>query len=347
MGTAMGRTTDPVDLFAELAAEPYRQDFYQTLRRLECAFPDKPRWGKSRLPGEDPVRLGQAASLAFAPSPIASFTPPTATEPARLQVYLFGLLGPNGPLPIHLTEYARDRERHAGDRTFVRFLDLLQHRFLALFYRAWSQAQPHVNRDRPEDDRFAGYVGAFVGVTQHTLRDRDATPDLAKLFHAGTLVRQARNAGGLEAILQDFLRIPVRVQEFVGHWMALGPREQTSLAGTGAELGLGAVLGRAVWDRQHKFRVELGPLSLAQYETFLPGGGRLAQLVAWVRLYACFELDWDVRLVLKQDQVPRLALGRSGRLGWTTWLGNRAGSDADDLCLDAEAFESRARGRVA
>ena len=63
---------------------------------------------------------------------------------------LFGLLGPNGPLPLHLTEYARERLRHAGDPTLSRFLDIFHHRFLALFYRAWAQAQPHVNRDRPE-----------------------------------------------------------------------------------------------------------------------------------------------------------------------------------------------------
>jgi len=46
-----------------------------------------------------------------------------------------------------------------------------------------------------------------------------------------------------------------------------------------------------------------------------------------------------VRLVLKHDAVPLLRLGRGARLGWTTWLGVRKrGSDADDLCLDVEAF---------
>ena len=72
--------------------------------------------------------------------------------PPRLQVRLFGLFGPNGPLPLHLTEYARERLRLAGDPTFARFCDIFHHRFLALFYRAWAQAQPHVNRDRPKDE---------------------------------------------------------------------------------------------------------------------------------------------------------------------------------------------------
>ena len=79
---------------------------------------------------------------------------PTRGRPPRLQVRLFGLFGPNGPLPLHITEYARERLRHAGDPTLSRFLDVFHHRFLALFYRAWAQAQPHVNRDRPKEDRF-------------------------------------------------------------------------------------------------------------------------------------------------------------------------------------------------
>ena len=121
-------------------------------------------------------------------------------------------------------------------------------------------------------------------------------------------------------------------------------------------LGSGAVLGARVWDHQHKFRIHLGPLTLAQYEAFLPatrqpgrpprGGALLEQLVDWVRFYLCFELDWDVRLRLKRDEVPPLKLGVSGQLGWTTWLGVRtAASDAADLCLDGEMCVQR--GRVA
>ena len=89
--------------------------------------------------------------------------------------------------------------------------------------------------------------------------------------------------------------------------------------------------------------MHLGPLTIGQYEAFLPGGSLLQKLVDWVRLYLCFELEWDVRLVLRRDEVPPLRLGASGRLGWTTWLGRRqAATDADDLCLDAEAFAGRA-----
>ena len=341
MDATVGRETDAVAFLAALAEAPYRYDFYQTLRRLECLYDTRPRWGHALRPVDEPVRLGQDPDLSFAPAPLASFEAGQEGRPPRLQVRLFGLLGPNGPLPLHITEYARERMRHAGDPTLSRFLDLFHHRFLTLFYRAWAQAQPHVNRDRPRDDRFAAYVGAFLGVSPPAFRDRDTLPDLAKFFHAGSLIRQSRNPEGLTAILEHFFRVPVHVQEFVGQWMFLSRGERTYLKREGATLGSGAVLGGRVWDRQNKFQVRLGPLTFDQYQSFLPGGPMLRKLVDWVRLYLSFELDWDVRLLLMQREVPPLRLG-GGRLGWTTWLGRRRGdTDADDLCLVAEAFVTR------
>lgn len=341
MAATVGHEADALAFLAALEQTPYRYDFYQTLRRLECIYADKPRWGRARRPSDERVRFGQEAELAFAPSPLALFEPGGHGRPSRLQVRLFGLLGPNGPLPTHITEYTRERVRHAGDATLARFLDLLQHRLIALFYRAWAQAQPSVNRDRPDDDRFTTYVGAFVGLAHPALRRRDSLPDLAKFFHAGMLMRGVRNAEGLVAILRHYFRVPVRIQEFVGHWMELGPGERTRLSQAPA-LGRGAVLGSRVWDRQHKCRVHLGPLSLAQYQAFLPGGPQLRQLVDWVRLYLNYELEWDVRLTLDGRAVPRLELGRGARLGWTSWVGRRtAPGDASDLCLNADAFVAR------
>ena len=52
-----------------------------------------------------------------------------------------------------------------------------------------------------------------------------------------------------------------------------------------------------------------------------------------------------MQLILRKSEVPPLVLGRQGRLGWTTWLGQRhTDTDADDLCFEAEAFAGRARG---
>lgn len=197
------------------------------------------------------------------------------------------------------------------------------------------------------------YIGALEGIAGSKLRQRDDIGDFAKLYFAGLLGRQVRNRDGLVALLTSYFQVPVQVEEFVGHWMRLPQRAQTRLLsgdlGTQlaqlAQLGYGTVLGARVWDRQHKFRIWLGPLTLRQYESFLPGGIAIGRLVAWVRQYFCLEFEWDARLVLARAEVPRLRLGQFGRLGWTAWLGTRpAVTDAADLTLDAERLVPRQPG---
>ncbi|MES2355112.1 MAG: type VI secretion system baseplate subunit TssG [Pseudomonadota bacterium] len=325
--------------YQALELHPYRHDFFQTLRRIECLFPNKPRLGKALRPVDEPVRFAQEPSLAFAPSALASFQLPEGGRPARMEVRFFGLLGVNGPLPVHLTEYVRERMLHHGDKTLTRFLDMFHHRFIELFYRAWAQAQPTVNMDRPKEDRFAVYTGALFGLGGTQLTHRDAVEDFAKLHFAGVMSRQVRNPDGLAALLAGYFRIPVRIESFVGHWMKIPLCDRTCLGAQndGAVLGVGTVLGAHVWDRQHKFRIWLGPLTQAEYESFLPGGKAIVRLLAWVRQYLCYELEWDVRLVLASGEVPKMCLGKQQRLGWNMWLGERrSGVDASDLTLDVE-----------
>ncbi len=342
----MREPADHLSFFRALEEKPYRYDFFQALRRIECLFPRKPRLGQALRPVDEPVRFGQEPALTFAPSTITSFRTPAGATVPLMAVRFFGLLGPNGPLPLHLTEFARGRSINAGDQTLVRFLDLFHHRFLELFYRAWAQAQPTVSLDRPRDDRFSFYTGSLFGLGETSLRQRDAVDDFAKLYFSGLLARHVRNRDGLVALLTGYFRLPVSVEEFAGNWMRLQEEDRTRLGRfgwngwngwNGAALGKGAVLGARVWDCQHKFRIRLGPLDLSQYESFLPGGSALTKLVAWVRQYLSFELEWDVRLVLKRAQVPKTRLGQFGRLGWTTWLGDyRRPVDAADLTLAAE-----------
>ncbi len=162
MGATVGRETDAVAFFHALASR--RRTATTSTRRCAgssvCTRTSR-AWGGRGVP---PTSRCASARIPSCRSrrrrwPRSSWG--EAGRRPRLQVRLFGLLGPNGPLPLHITEYARERLRHANDPTLSRFLDLFHHRFLTLFYRAWAQAQPHVNRDRPRDDRFAVYVGSL------------------------------------------------------------------------------------------------------------------------------------------------------------------------------------------
>jgi type VI secretion system protein ImpH len=339
-------------LFAALEHEPWAFDFFATLRRIEALTPQNPRIGTAPRPQLEALRLGQEPELDFAPAALARFRP-AAEGPPRLTVRFFGLLGPQGPMPLHLTEYARERMHNRADPTLARFLDVFHHRMLTLMYRAWAQTQPTVQRDRPADDRYAAWLGASFGLGRATA-GRDSVPDSAKLFQAGLLGTRSRHPEGLAKILSQYFGVPARVQSHVPHWLSVHDEDRSRLGFArnrresvglqASRLGHSATAGSKVFDRQHKFRIVLGPLTLAQYEGFLPGQGAWQRLRDWVRLYVGHDLLWDVELCLRHAEKPSPRLGRVLRLGLTSWIGptdsrpgrRRPPRDRGDLHLRSE-----------
>jgi type VI secretion system protein ImpH len=337
-GTGRQTTSDLTNLMAALEEKPHGFDFFSAMRRIECRYPERPRLGTAKRPADEPVRVSQEPDLTFEAASLTGFRPGSNGDPHRLSVRLLGLLGPNGPLPLHFTEYVKRRIRDHGDPTWAHFLDIFHHRMLSLFYRAWANNEPAVSYDRPAADRFGGYVGSLAGLGMASLHKRDAIADETKLFYCGRLSAQSRCAEGLQAILTDYFHVPAAIEEFVGEWIAL-PEEQICRLGldrANGRLGRTAMAGTTVWSCQHKFRIRLGPLNLAQYERFLPSGESIGRLVPLVRNYIGDELAWDLRLVLKKEEVPPARLDGAARLGWNSWMGERSRTtDAQDLVVDA------------
>jgi type VI secretion system protein ImpH len=329
-------------LFRALAAAPREHDFFAVLRHVEALRPELPRIGAALRPTQEALRLGQDPELSFAAAALESFNLDARPSP-RLGVRLFGLLGPQGPMPLHFTEYVRERLRFRGDATLARFLDIFHHRLLSLFYRAWAQAQPTVHHDRPASDRFAVWLGATFGAESAATTPR-ALPETARLFQAGLLGARSRHPEGLGKLLRQYFRVPVRIEQHVANWLMLTSddrgrlgfsRSRSERIGAAApRLGVSATSGSKWRDRQFKFRVALGPLTLAQYHGFLPGGATWLRLREWVQHYAGLDLLWDVQLVLARDHVPEPRLGRATRLGVSAWIG-RSGraQDRSDLRL--------------
>ena len=329
-------------LLEELRREPYKFDFYQAIRLVECGHRNKGRFGYSLTPSKDPIRLGQLPSLQFAPSTIAAYnTNDSENDIEALKVYFFGVFGPNGPLPLHLTEYARNRIHAARDVTFTEFMDLFHHRLLSLFYRAWADKEPTVQLDRPENDRFRFFIGSLAGLAEHSQQQRDEIADFTKLSFAAHLGSQTKHANGLIAILNAYFQMPFGIKEFIGEWLAipqdslcyLDPDHKTG------QLGMTATIGSRSWQCMHKFRIVAGPLNLNQFESLLPDGKRITAFCSLVKNYMGFEFAWDINLILKKEAVPTVQLGKFGQLGWSSWLftENRH-EDANDLFIDMENY---------
>ena len=313
-------------------------DLFALLRQVD-AKNHGAKLGYSRTPREDGVRLGQNPSTLFAPSTVFSIGNAKHHKHPVVKILSFGVFGPNGALPLHLTEYVRERLHNNADSSPADFVDVFHHRFITLFYRAWADAQSVVQLDQPGIDKFSFYAGTMVGMGFDGSWDRDSIEDSAKLYAAGHLVRLTRNPEGLERLIAHYFSTPTRMIEFVRTWITLDEMDRTRLSGFSMnnQLGVNAIAGNKVQDVQSRFRLELGAMPLKLYESFLPPHHNNRKLRDWVRVYEGIEHDWDVQLLLASAEVPRCQLGSKVRLGWTSWLGERhSTAPANDLRLNPE-----------
>ena len=340
-------TTDPEtalvspEQLAQMRAEPWRYGFLALMRRIS-ANSQLDLVGKALLPQHEPFRLGQQPNLAFAPREIAGID----ARDGRLHIDLLGLgmLGPNGPLPLHFTEIARERQEYRRDQTLVDFMNLFHHRAFTQFYRAWASAQSTVGLDRPENEKFSFYIASLTG---HSLEEIQGgpLPSHARLSASPYLIQEARTPEGLRNTLEQYFGVPVQIEERMFHWMELEP-QSVSRIGIGSAMGVNAFLGTTIPDRRCRFRIVLGPLEYEDYLRFIPQGSDLIKLIEWVRAFFGEELLWDLELKIKPESIPPTRLGSTHQFGWTAWMGTPSpdGKTAG-VCFEPEQYLPQLRAR--
>jgi len=237
------------------------------------------------------------------------------------------------------------------DDAFPRFVDILNHRFLQLFFRAWSDARPIGQHDRPDADRFAAYVGTMIGIGSPHYRDRDSMPDGAKLAFAGLVAPQAKSASRLRSLVSGFFGVAVEIDEFVGLRLVFEESERTRLGRRNSGLGVDILVGASVYSVQDKFRVRIFVQSMADYVMYLPSGGRCEPLADLIFFYIGDQLDWEVELAIPAGAIEPVRLSQFGHLGWTSWMApNWAQTDrayrSDARFHPAEILKQRRRRRA-
>ncbi len=350
----------PKSLLELLFKDGDKFSFFQAVRLLEQAFPERRPVGRGGPPGQEVVRFRAYQSLSFPASSIYSIDPPEKEDqPPTMQVTFMGLTGPSGVLPRHYTELIVNlyRETKGPERTALRdWLDIFNHRMISLFYRAWGKYRiyfPYGRQEflKPNPDLFTQALYSFVGLGLRSLRNRlrvsfweiDApkkperplarVQDLALIFYGGLLNQKPRSAGALQKLLDDNFQLPIEVKQFQGQWLRLAAMNQSQLGETQANssLGMNTVAGEQVWDVMGRFRLRVGPLNLKQFTEFIPDRSPIPQrksfflLVHLIRLFVGPDLSFDVKMVLSAEEVPECRLEADEEavgacLGWNTWL---------------------------
>ena len=308
-----------------LDQEPYLFEFFQAIRLMARTEPQRHVVGRFSNPNSEIVRFAANPDVSFPASEIQALEQ-RGSKPPLMTVNFMGLHGPQGILPRAYCELVNERIR-ARDTTLRDFLDLFNHRLISLFYQAWEKYHFEIPYERGELDRFSHHVLALLGLDTPGLQNRQDVADDSLLFYGGLLSMHSRSAAGLRQVLWDYFNVPVEIEQFVGAWYPVEVESQCSLGENGGyseQLGFGAVVGNETWDQQSRVRIQLGPLTLEEYQDFLPGREGHTRLRALTRFYTGGEYDVEVQLILRRQEVPRCELmaqdGDGWQLGWTSWM---------------------------
>jgi type VI secretion system protein ImpH len=257
-------------------------------------------------------------------------------EIIRLTLMFLGLYGIFSPLPNYFSEIiAIDAEKDEPD-SLRDFLDIFNHRLYLLLYQAWKKYRHYLYFQSEDIDQLTSYMLSLLGSDINAF---SASGDLSRqdkknnslairlLTYAGLIRQFPRSAAGLRTLLHSFFGgVTVKIQEFIPRWVNLPatvrPRLGTKYGDIEPKLGETMIVGERVLDFNNKFRIILGPLSLEEFQSFLPDGCNAMIFRRLVQFYAPAHLEFDVELLLKKDEAPPLKLGdKYARLGWISWLG--------------------------
>lgn len=328
---------DPRHPRADLGETAQSMDFFELLRQLET---EGKRFGRAGGPDREPARLGQVPRLTFAASDVAELKNSEAGKPPFVGVNVLGLIGPEGPMPLHMTRWIMQRMSNrwfagnatgaTSDTSFIDLVNMLQHRHMALYWRAWSEARPDVQIAYADGGRVMALMRALAGIGLPGTSASEPGLDGAKLHHATSLAQEVQSPDRLTSFLETVIGVPVQLEEYVGIWIELPDALQTRLGSAHAALGQGAVAGCRVFDRQSHAELRVGPLSFAQFTRFLDDPAAWARLRHAVIFASGKGVEYRLRLVLAAGEAPEARLGEA-RLGKTAWLAPDPEAEADDF----------------
>jgi len=308
MATPSRHASVALTLSQRLRRDPQAFEWLQALLLLEREQPQADSLGSGTSPQAEALKLRGPLTPLFAASQIESLEE-IPGEPLTLNSPMFGLGGPDGPLPYAYQEWLQQRAR-AKDHAPAEFLDLFQHRLLSLLYKVMRKHRIALGFTTPGASPVQAQLRALTGLLPKSLQERQAIPDCAVLACTALYADGRRSLAGFAAIVREQFAVAVELSAYEGAWREI-PRASRSVmkaGGRNLQLGRSAVAGTRVWDEHAGIRLTLGPLSSAQAGRFLPDGETHPALASLAALY--FGTDLDVKLVLLVRGAGPLQLGR-------------------------------------
>ncbi|NWB50414.1 type VI secretion system baseplate subunit TssG [Pseudomonas gingeri] len=299
--------------------------------------------GTGSDPEREVVRLRGPLLPEFAPSEISSLrlVPNVKVPGARLTLHtqVFGLGGPDGPLPYAYQEWLQQRARNRDHGT-VAFLDLFQHRLLSLMYRVQQRQRVALPYRQPALSPVYQQLRALCGLSSSSVEQLTVLPERALIARAGLLANRRRSLAGFQNLLKHYFDLPVQLHGYQGAWQQIASSDQSVLGRKGRNLTLGrnALCGTRAWDEHAGIHIRLGPQEPRMAERFMPGQEAHQQLAALVAFYFGAQLRCTVSVHVTSSAILTLGHQQPAALGQGTRLNRvaRTGDFRIDLRLHEE-----------
>lgn len=305
------------DFTRALGQHPGRYSFFAAVRRLEQYTPGVARTGTAAAAVSPVVRFAQVPHLYFPPSELAGFKPGHGGRADTLQLYFFGMFGPNGALPLPFTEYAHERSLHYYDLSIQRFADIFHDRLAGLFYRAGTRGQAALSYDLPHDDPLSAAAQALSTMPGGA---GSPLPPLAAVRQARRLARRDSPLQ-IRFLLQDFFSLPVRLEQYTPQHLAIPQESRCRLGRPGTcELGRTTLLGARQRSIGDCVTAVIGPLDYERYCRYQPGSTGHRRMQAWLRAMTSRPMRWELRFLIRTATIPGMRLGTPCRLGGNSFF---------------------------
>ncbi|MBO4643592.1 MAG: type VI secretion system baseplate subunit TssG [Alphaproteobacteria bacterium] len=319
-------------------------DFFELVRRIGHGRPDLPRLGKAARPTQENVRFGQTPYLHFPPTEVAEIRQGNGSAEALIMTYFFGLLGVNGPMPLEFTDYVFQRSHNYYDQTWRRFLDIINHRFLTLFYRAWAENEQAVSFDRADDDKITDIVRALAG-TPSDMSSVNRTFPYLTANYANHFGRSVKSCSSLEEILRNVMKVDLVVKDFVVSSYDIPKNARCHLGHRESSvLGKNIQLGRTYMSATREFEIEVGPVSFAECCKWAPGRKGFDVINRIVTAYLDRPLEYSLTFIVIGKTIPEVRFegkDKGVRLGQGFLIGRLKDNENTKITIKASRIYAK------
>ncbi|SDB59717.1 type VI secretion system protein ImpH [Pseudomonas sp. NFACC23-1] len=241
---------------------------------------------------------------------------------ARLSMNLISLVGAGSPLPAFYGEQALGEEDGNPTRDF---LDVFHHRLQRLMLPIWRKYRYYARFQSGARDPFSEQLFALIGLGGEDIRKASQLNWKRLLPYLGLLSLRAHSAALIEAVLRYYFKhAELNLEQCIERRVDVLGEQRNRLGSANSLLSQDLVLGEQVRDRSGKFRIHISELDWQRFHEFLPIGIGYQPLCSLVRFTLRDPLEYDIRLVLRRQDIRELCIGEQNicRLGWTSWLGH-------------------------